>query len=348
MVSTTRESRIFTAPEVLDDGYLPTSLTGGDAGLAEVQDCLAPVLRKQKPLHVWLYGAPGTGKTATARSVLEEMQRKWGAQGAYVNCWQHDSLYSILDCLTAELRILRAEEQRTARKLEKFEQRIKDAPFVLILDEIDKPLPKERSDILYSLCGLPKVGLISISNSIDPLFDLDARVRSRLNPALVAFQPHTQKELRAILVERAREALADRSWDSKTLRKIAELAKGDARVALQTLKKAAWTADGQGAGKITDQHVRKAWTATQELRRQYVLGKLTPDHRVLYRIVAYQRQILSSDLRQLYLVECSRTKRKPVAERTFSDYVNDLKRAGLADVERARVKGKVRLVRILE
>jgi Cdc6-like AAA superfamily ATPase len=119
-------------------------------------------------------------------------------------------------------------------------------------------------------------------------------------------------------------------------------------MALQTLKKAAWLAENDRASKITDSHIRKAWSSTRELKIQYQLGKLTRDHRILYDIVKYQGEILSSDLRQLYLLECSRIKRKPIAERTFSDYINDLKRAGLAQVERARVRGKVRLVKAIK
>ena len=345
MPANPEEARVLTNPGALSEDHLPGNMVQNEQRIAEIEDYLSPTSRKQRPLHLWFYGAPGTGKTSTARYILEKKRRKSGVRWVYVNCWQHDSLYSILDYMTAKLSILRAEEQRTARKLEKFQQYLKQEPFLLILDEMDKPSPKERASIIYSLCSVPKVGLISISNSCDALFELDARVRSRLNPALVVFDSYSTEELTTILTERAQEALADGSWEKKTLCRIAELAKGDARVALQTLKKAAWIAERDRASKITDSHVRKAWSSTQELKRQYLLGKLTRDHRILYEIVKYQGQILSSDLRQLYLVECSRMKRRPIAERTFSDYVNDLKTAGLGQVERARVRGKVRLIK---
>jgi len=343
-----KDPGILRNPEVLDEQFLPSRMLNNEQRIAEIEDHLSPTLRKQRPMHLWLYGAPGTGKTTVARYVLAKMQGESNLRGTYVNCWQNDSLYSILDYITAELRILRAEEQRTAKKLEKFQQHIKHEPFLLILDEMDKPSPKERASILYSFCNLPKVGLISISNSCDSLFELDARVRSRLNPALVVFEPYGSEELMAILSERAQEALADNTWDRKVLDYIAKLAQGDARVALQSLKKAAWIAERERASRITESHARKAWSSMQELKRQYLLGKLTRDHRILYEIVKYQGQVLSSDLRQLYLVECSRMKRKPIAERTFSDYVNDLKTAGLAQVERARVRGKVRLIRVVK
>jgi len=366
MPANPEEARVLTNPGALAEDHLPGNMVQNEQRIAEIEDYLSPTSRKQRPLHLWFYGAPGTGKTSTARYILEKKHRKSGVRWIYVNCWQHDSLYSILvrwiyvncwqhdslysilDYMTAELSILRAEEQRTDRKLEKFQQYLKQEPFLLILDEMDKPSPKERASIIYSLCSVPKVGLISISNSCDALFELDARVRSRLNPALVVFESYTTEELTTILAERAKESLADGSWEKKTLHRIAELAKGDARVALQTLKKSAWIAERDRASKITDLHVRKAWSSTQELKRQYLLGKLTRDHRILYEIMKYQGELLSSDLRQLYLVECSRMKRRPVAERTFSDYINDLKTAGLSQVERARVRGKVRLIKAVK
>ena len=142
--------RILTNPDVLEEDHLPDHMLHRKNRIAEIEDYLSPILRKQRPLHLWLYGDPGTGKTSTARYVLEKMQQQSGVRGIYVNCWQHDSLYSILDYITVELRILRAEEQRTVRKLEKFEQYIKQDPFLLILDEMDKPSPKERASIISS------------------------------------------------------------------------------------------------------------------------------------------------------------------------------------------------------
>lgn len=339
---------ILTNPEVLSEEHLPSRMRHNQETVAEIEECLAPISRNQRPLHVWLYGPPGAGKTATARHVLEEARRESGLRGLHVNCWQHDSLYSVLDHLTTELRILRAEEQRSTRKLEKFRKHLGDRPFLLILDEIDRPAPAERSRLLYSFCSLKTVGLIAISNSNSALFELDARVRSRLNPALLVFEPYTEKKLTEILVERAQLAFARGSWTRKLLRQTARLAAGDARAALKTLRRAAWIAERARAKRITPRHMQKAWNSMRRFRARYLLSKLTQDHRIIHRIVQYQKEILSRDLRQLYLVECSRAKRKPVAERTFSNYINDLKNAGLAKVERARVKGKVRLVKTVQ
>jgi len=345
MVVKRRDLAILKEPAVLDDDHQPDTVHHSEERVSRIEDYLLPAHTKHSPLHVWVYGKPGTGKTTAAKHLLEKMNKESGVRGIYINCWHHDSLYSILDHITAELRILRAEEQRTAHKLQKFQKHLKEEPFIIILDEMDKPSPKERETIIYSLCSMKKVGLICISNSCDCLFELDARVRSRLNPALVPFNSYSHDQLSVILTDRAQDALVEAAIEDGIIHKIAKLADGDARVALQTLKKAAWLAEKEHASNIGHPHIKRAWSSTRQLKNQYMLGKLTPDHRILNEILKSKNEILSSELRQLYLSECSKIKRKPVAERTFSDYINDLKVAGLAEVERARVRGKVRMLR---
>ena len=58
--------RIVKNPSVLEDDYLSEHLLANDDKLIEIEDYLSAAVRRQRPLHVWCYGDPGTGKTATA------------------------------------------------------------------------------------------------------------------------------------------------------------------------------------------------------------------------------------------------------------------------------------------
>lgn len=315
--------------------------------MAEIMSCLAPAARQEKPMNVWLHGRPGTGKTAVVKFLLERLSREHNVMGSYINCWEHDTLYSVLDALVSDLRILRAEQQSTSFKLERVRKTIGDSPFILVLDEIDRPSPKDRQDMIYCLSRLGKVGLVCIANSQDTYFALDERIKSRLNPKPVEFSSYSEVDLLEILRSRAEDGLSSSAWSSSSLRRIAQLAKGDARLAIQTLKNAAEAVESESALRVTPAYVEKGWHNAMEVGKSWLLRGLTEDHRLLYRLISRRKEMLSGDLWQFYLDHCASNGRQPIALRTFSDYVNDLRKAKLVEIERARVRGKVRLLRVV-
>lgn len=172
---------------ILRESYIPEKLFGRESQIQEILCCLSPLLKKRKPINLWLYGEPGTGKTATVTYLLNHLKEKAGVKGILINCWQKDTFYEVLDEIVSQLRILRAEEHRTSFKLEKLRRYLNDQPFVIVLDEVDQLKPSERSATLYNLDSVGNVGIICISNSRQPLFELEERVRSRLNPYTVFF-----------------------------------------------------------------------------------------------------------------------------------------------------------------
>lgn len=137
--------------------------------------------------------------------------------------------------------------------------------------------------------------------------------------------------------------MAEGIWSEQTLRQIAEIASGDARVAIRTLQAAAQLAENEKLDAICVDSLERQWDNAKQAKLDYLLATLTEDHRILYQIVKRQGQILSGDLWQEYLRHCEAVRRKPLAPRTFSDYVNRLAQTGLIVSERARLKGKVRL-----
>jgi len=338
------ESSIIVDHDLLRESYIPDKLRGRDSQHSELMYCLSPVINKHKPLHVWLHGAPGSGKTATALHTLRPLEERNGLKAIVVNCWEKHTFYEILDEMISELRILGAVEHRTSFRLEKLRAFLRDRPFVVVLDEVDQIRPGERSSILYNLDGIFNAGLVCISDSTRALHELEERVRSRLNPHTISFPRYSRDNLFEILVDRAQAALLDGSWSRTALRKIASMAQGDARAAIRMLRRATVLADHNGVKKITIAGLKKQLEAAREARKNNLLENLTPDHRILCEIVKQNHRILSGELWQKYLQRCDRIKRKPLASRTFSDYCNTLVHTGLIAAERARVKGKVRLL----
>jgi orc1/cdc6 family replication initiation protein len=330
---------------LLSENYVPDRLEAREGQTEQVLCCLSPLLKKQKPIHAWLHGKPGTGKTATAINALRCLEEKAHVESVIVNCWEKRSYYGILDEIISQLKILRAEEHRTSFKLEKLRSYLKDCPLVVLLDEIDQVNPRELSTVLYNLHSILNAGLVCISNSAQPILELEERVRSRLNPHTIPFPKYSLQNLLEILKYRAERALAEGSWSETALKQIARMAQGDARAAIRMLQRAAILASQQQINKIATARLAEQIRSAHEMKKACLLDNLTQDHRILYQIVKQKGRILSGDLWQKYLEHCTRIKRKPLASRTFSDHANRLVQAGLVTAERARVKGKVRLFR---
>jgi Cdc6-like AAA superfamily ATPase len=299
-------------------------------------------------MNAWLYGPPGTGKTATSRYVLRQLIQTYKVYGVYVNCWDRASLYSVLEKVITELRILGAEKPDSSFKMERLQRHLKDTPLVLVLDEIDQPPPKERNSILYNLCSLQNVGLICICNSRSFLFELDERIKSRLNVTQIEFRPYSVSDLVYILSLRAETALVPRTWDKGILEAISGMADGDARIAIQTLKNSAYYAEKSNSPKILPGHVEKGWKDAKVIKKTYLLNKLTTDHRILFEIIKSKKEVLSNQLWGDYISEARRKGVKAIALRTYSEYVNKLRDLGLIKADRARVRGKVRVFRVVE
>lgn len=105
-------------PDVLAEDYIPVDIPGREPQIHELKFCIKPALKKGKPLHAWLYGGTGVGKTSVARFVLSKLLEETGINGAYVNYWEYNTLYSVADKVVHELRLLRAERLASAAKLE--------------------------------------------------------------------------------------------------------------------------------------------------------------------------------------------------------------------------------------
>jgi len=341
-------TRIILDDSILREQYVPTELTSREDQLKLVESCLEPARKGRKPTHVWLHGRPGSGKTAVARLALANLEQEARIASVRINCWERNSLYEILDQMVADLKIFHAEQHRSSIKLERIQQHLGNRCLIVLLDEVDKMSPSERARVLYSLDDLSKIALLCISSGLAALFDLEERVRSRINPRTIHCTPYSADQIAEILTRRANLALAPGACPEYLIKRIAAVSSGDARVAIQTLRNAAESAERAGREIIKPSDLVAGWHDTQQIKTSQILARLTEDHRILYRAVRKHNRMLSTELRQAYVQYCSRVNRNPIAVRTFSAYVNRLVRLGLLSCERARVKGNVRLLRPAE
>lgn len=331
---------------VLDDRHVPEEIIGREEQLKKLMFCLTPACKGQKPIHAWLYGETGTGKTLVARHALERLRVEARVAGSYINCWKDSTLYSALEKIVGDLRLLMAERVSASFKVDTLEKQLERRPYIVVLDEIDQPCPRERDAILYNLCGIGNVGLVCICNSRRTLFDIENRVKSRLSPVQIEFPEYSKQHMIRILHDRARLALNKSAWNNAAAEKIASLASGDARVAIHTLRNAARSAELDKSHVVRDEHILDGHHSARTLRRTYLLDRLTEDYRILYKIVDKRGQLESGALWHGYLARCARLRRPPIALRTFSEYMNRLADWGLVSIDRAPVKGNVRLFKV--
>jgi Cdc6-like AAA superfamily ATPase len=171
---------------------------------------------------------------------------------------------------------------------------------------------------------MPNVTLICVSNSRQYYQTLDARVRSRLNAALVEFRPYDREQIGQILEQRAEMVSNLAGLQDKLKERIARVARGDARVALRTLQHAIVAAEAAGARQLLPEHVRAGQREAREAKNRYVLAKLGEHHTLIYGIIQDGREVESGDLWREYRLRCRRARMRPAAPRTFSLYLRRL------------------------
>jgi Cdc6-like AAA superfamily ATPase len=324
---------------LIEDGNLlsPDTVAGEPIGrhaqAERLRTCLAPMLRGEPALNTWVCGPPGGGKTLLARWAIQEACGGAGSKvAAYVNCWEHRSLYSVLQAIIDELKVLGAEAQDTNVKMDRIRQALRGRPFVVILDEIDRPMPAQREEIIYGLLGLPKGALACIAKGTQALATMDERVRSRLSPVVIQLSPYSAKELEAILLDRARQALAPNAWTPTVLRRIAVAANGDARVAIQMLRQAAAVAEMSGNTRLSTRLVEQCLRPWRLVQQEARLVGLSEHETILFDQAKQHGPLRSAELARRYMACCQNRNIQPMARRTFTKYLSQLSAAGLLDV----------------
>lgn len=340
-------SKLFINADALSEHHIARVLRGRDEQLRYLRSCAAPAFRGAKPLHALLTGSPGTGKTLTALTVAKELNAK-GLLTAYANCMKHGTLYAVLEEITNALHILRSERISTAFKLEQVAKFLKGRPFIVILDEVDKVAPKERAHMLYNLANLGKLGLVCIASNPQFLEALQENVRSRLACTVIEFPLYTTDELITIINGRAGEGLTSSACPDDAALALARVAAGDARTAIQALRRAAVNAGERAGDTIEARDMRNGWKDGAELKRNYVLSLLNDHQRALLRLLQEYGELTSTRLRQEYDVECERLGLIPVKPRTFTHYLTKLTTVSLVEARKGHTKGNLRVFRIVQ
>ncbi|MGB9960785.1 Cdc6/Cdc18 family protein (plasmid) [Halobacterium sp. MBLA0001] len=195
------DATMITDARVLQQEFIPREVRHRDSEVNYLSSILEAVTNGNSTEPTLLYGPSGVGKTCIAQYIVEELRGNVvDLNTQYVNCWEDytrfKTLYQLLDGIGEAYDIHR---QSTPRDL--LLDRLRDydeAPYVVILDEVDQLQNKE---LLYDLCRMRELTLILIANREEELFSpLDERLHSRLrNANRIHFNQYGHDELVSIL-----------------------------------------------------------------------------------------------------------------------------------------------------
>jgi len=96
-----KEINLFKDERFLYPEFVPERLPFREQEIGEMVFSLKPATIGKKPTNIFLTGKPGTGKTVSAKYVLNELSEYSDrTKCLYINCFEYNSKHSILSKAT--------------------------------------------------------------------------------------------------------------------------------------------------------------------------------------------------------------------------------------------------------
>lgn len=318
--------RLVTDPLVFEERFVPDDLRYRDAEREAVTTAFEPIRYGERPESVVLCGPPGSGKTCTVRSVIEQLQLEVDAFSAtYLDCGVTSTRFEVLVEILSSVGVptfdLHQGVTPYADILTRLEQRLGDR-HIVILDEVDQ---LRDVQFLYSLQRISGLTLAVVTSQCDNLFAaLDTRLESRLKAGFqIWFDQYSTEELAEILEHRATQGLVETAVTQRQLELIANAVDGDAAHGIRALRAAAWTAAERGAETIADEDLHEAVRETEAVVRETALDSLTPDQEMLYSLIRDADGITPSSLYEQYQALVENPKSQRTVRKYLARMVND-------------------------
>ncbi|MHA2232173.1 MAG: ORC1-type DNA replication protein [Candidatus Hodarchaeales archaeon] len=353
---------LFKQREALSAAFIPPRLPHRTEEIKTVGSTLAVTLKGATPSNIFVYGKPGTGKTAVVRHVLSHLKKRAEDRGipfasAYVNCQIVDTNYRVLATLCASLGVqvpftgLPADEVHTrfCKALDR-----SATIFVIVLDEVDALVKKSGEQTLYNLTRInttlknARVSLIGVSNDLKFREYLAPRVLSSLSEQKISFFPYKAPEIINILQDRAELAFHHNALASGAIPLIAALAAsehGDARRAIDLLRAAGEIAEKEQARPVTETHVKDAQNLIERNTTTEVITNLPLQSRLVLGAIFLletgekRTNHTTGEVYERYYTLCKELGLEHLTQRRVSDLINELDVLGVVN---ARVISKGR------
>ncbi len=365
--------KIFKKRDALEPSFIPEELPHRDREIQMVAELTACALMGDAPPNFLCYGMTGTGKTASIRYVSEKLAQQslenkpWWI---YINCniisTSYRTLAHIYNTIIGKEKIPPTglpKDTIFKRLLGLLDQKVRHSICFFVLDEIDM-LKKNLDEVLYDLTRLNnsldfcKTSLIGISNNLNFKDSLDPRVKSSLGREHIVFSTYNASQLKDILSERAEIAFYDGVLREDVIPLCAALAAkehGDARKALQLLRKAGTIAQRRQNKMIISKHVDEGqYELEDDQTIEYIKGlplqaQLTLTVIFLLSKFSPEHVITSGDVYDVHSELANKIPNvKLLTKRRISDYINELAMAGIitAYTKSAGHYGRTKIIKL--
>jgi len=98
------DESLFKNELALDYSFLPKILPHREQQQRYIASCVKPLLNEKNGKNLFIYGAPGIGKTAAMRFVINELEEETEEViPIYINCWQKNTTFKIVADMCEQL-----------------------------------------------------------------------------------------------------------------------------------------------------------------------------------------------------------------------------------------------------
>ncbi|MET1160183.1 MAG: ORC1-type DNA replication protein [Thermoprotei archaeon] len=360
---------IFRSKESLTPEYIPEKLPHREDELKQLVIAFKHLATSPGSIsqRVLIVGATGTGKTALAKVFGRDFTLAVRSKGikvkyVHVNCHRNRTLYNVVTDIARQLEVPLPSRGLSVKEM--YDAILgyldeTDTYAIITFDEFHYFASIAGSDAVYFIVrtydavdtSIKRLNFIFISLNTSTLSLLDPATESYLLRHMIKLEPYTSKQLYAILKYRASEAFYDGVVSDEILKFIAEYegrdrgGGGNARNALEILRRAGEIAEAEGYDHITLEHVRKAISHTsRELINISEAVLYSPLHEllILWAVIRLLRKtgkpaVRIGEVEREYAMLCELVGEKPRRHTQVYEYVMNLKKAGIID---ARTSGK--------
>ena len=250
---------LFRDTIILDYDFQPKVLKFRENEQMRFATAIRPLLQGHNGRHLFVYGAPGVGKTTACKHVLRELEEETDdVVSMYINCWKENTSYKIFHKICENLGFKFLVNKKTTELFALIKGKLNKKSAVFIFDEIDK---LEDTDFLYTILeDIYRKSIFLITNYRDSYSEMDERIRSRLGPEFLHFRAYAEQEIAGILKQRLEYGFVQNCWDDDAFKEIVEKCceTKDVRIGLYLMREAGNIAEEKSSRRVSMVHVADA------------------------------------------------------------------------------------------